>query len=145
MLPTMVDIFSLKKRSEIMSRVKSRNNRATELRLVQVLKDYRIIGWRRRSRIIGSPDFVFPSQRVALFVDGCFWHGCPIHGSMPQSNRKFWKAKLTRNKKRDCIVNSRLRKVGWTVIRIWQHDLARPEKVASRISKLLTALTDQAP
>src|SRR4051794_13972071 len=100
----MVDVFSPKKRSEIMSRVKGRGNESTELRLVKTLRKFRIRGWRRHSKVFGRPDFVFPNARVAIFVDGCFWHGCPIHGAIPSSNRAFWMRKLVRNKQRDWLV-----------------------------------------
>src|SRR5215831_980950 len=96
----MVDVFSREKRSEIMSRVKSHGNRATELRLVSVFREYGFVGWRRKSALFGRPDFVFPSRRVAVFIDGCFWHGCPIHGQVPQSNRAFWERKLSANIRR---------------------------------------------
>lgn len=69
------------------------------------------------------PDFVFQKQRVAVFVDGCFWHGCPKHSNLPANNRAFWSRKLAANKARDRRVNRRLRKDGWRVVRIWEHDL----------------------
>ena len=97
----MADVFSVTKRSEIMSRVKSRGNKATELRLMEVFRVHKIKGWRRHADIFGNPDFVFPVERLAVFVDGCFWHSCPIHGSLPRSNRPFWKSKLYRNRQRD--------------------------------------------
>jgi DNA mismatch endonuclease (patch repair protein) len=71
-----------------------------------------------------SVDFTFRRERVALFVDGCFWHGCPRHGTMPAGNRAFWKATLARNTERDRTVTRALRQAGWTVLRIWEHDLA---------------------
>jgi DNA mismatch endonuclease, patch repair protein len=136
----MVDVFSIKKRSEIMSRVKGRGNRATELRLIAVFRAHRIKGWRRHARIFGRPDFVFPQEGLAVFVDGCFWHGCPIHGSVPASNRSFWKSKLHRNVQRDKLVRRELEEVGWCVLRIWQHELGRPESVANKVAKLLARL-----
>src|ERR1051326_270872 len=134
----MVDVFSQKKRSEIMSRIKSRNNQATEIRLLKILKENRIYGWRRRSPLFGSPDFVFPAQRVAIFVDGCFWHGCQIHRSVPRTNITFWRTKINANKKRDQVVNKELRQLGWKVLRLWQHDLRNPQRVAKRILRELT-------
>lgn len=133
----MVDMFSPKQRSEIMSMVKSRENKATELRLIRVFREFGIRGWRRRAKISGKPDFVFPTARLAVFVDGCFWHGCPIHGSLPVTNRMFWTRKLSRNKARDRVVRRTLKSSGWCVLRIWQHELREPDKVARRISKLL--------
>ena len=81
----------------------------------------------RRVRSTGRvrPDFVFPRLRLAVFVDGCFWHCCPKHATWPRNRAAFWLAKITGNKARDRRVNYALRKRGWKVIRIWEHELAR--------------------
>ena len=71
------------------------------------------------------PDFVFPKLRLAVFVDGCFWHGCPRHGNQPANHRAFWRRKLAANVARDRRVNRALRAAGWRVLRIWEHELAR--------------------
>src|SRR3954469_23113330 len=113
----MADIFSRHQRSAIMSRVKGRENKATELMLITIFRSAGITGWRRRSTIFGKPDFVFPIQRLAVFVDGCFWHACPLHGSVPLSNRPFWKNKLQKNIARDKFVRRKLRRGGWRVLR----------------------------
>jgi DNA mismatch endonuclease (patch repair protein) len=136
----MVDVFSPDLRSEIMAKVKGRNNRSTELRLLRTLQKYKIRGWRRRSSIFGSPDFVFPASRLAVFVDGCFWHGCPVHGSMPQSNRAFWAEKLTRNRRRDRLVKRTLTKSGWRVLRIWQHELKHEARIANKVNRMLAVI-----
>ncbi len=120
----MADVFSVTKRSEIMSRIRGRGNKSTELALVALLRRHRITGWRRHVHIFGSPDFVFTKCRVAVFVDGCFWHGCAKHATYPMSNRAFWTAKLARNKARDHLVMRMLRKRGWRVLRVWQHELS---------------------
>ena len=122
-----------------MSRVRGRGNKNTELEMIDLFRKHRITGWRRNARVFGSPDFVFPKLRIAVFVDGCFWHNCPIHRSMPASNRPFWKQKLQRNKTRDHLVGHRLRGIGWKVVRVWQHELTRTNrrKVAKRIARLL--------
>jgi DNA mismatch endonuclease, patch repair protein len=130
-------VFSRKRRSEIMSKVKGHGNAATELRLIRIFRDHKIHGWRRNVRLFGKPDFVFAEFRVAVFVDGCFWHGCPAHGMLPASNRAFWVRKLNENKKRDKLVCRNLKKSGWRVIRIWQHDLRQPQKVARRLHSVL--------
>src|SRR5690554_4823636 len=119
----MTDVFSPQKRSEIMSRVRGQKNAATELKMIEVFRRYKISGWRRGLTLFGKPDFVFPAQKLALFVDGCFWHACPIHGSLPNQNSDFWNEKLKRNVSRDRLVGMVLRKSGWRVLRIWQHDL----------------------
>src|SRR6516162_2740592 len=113
----MTDVFTRRKRSEIMSRVKGRGNLVTELRLIQIFREYGFVGWRRDAWVLGRPDFVFPAARVAVFVDGCFWHGCPRHGSVPLTNGRFWKRKLARNKERDRLVNKTLKTMGWTSMR----------------------------
>lgn len=120
----MVDVFSVTKRSEVMSRIRGRGNEATELALVAFLRRHGIVGWRRQVQLFGSPDFVFKKHRVAVFVDGCFWHGCPKHATQPKSNQAFWAAKLARNKARDCLVTHTLRQRGWRVLRVWQHELS---------------------
>lgn len=121
----MADVFAAAKRSEIMSRVKGTANRNTEERLIEIFKKHSISGWRRRARVFGKPDFIFPRQRVAIFVDGCFWHCCPRHGSEPVTNEDFWKTKLARNRARDKLVNRSLKNQGWRVLRIWQHELVK--------------------
>lgn len=125
LVTNVADVFSPRKRSEIMSHVRGKDNKATELAVVALLRRHHITGWRRHARVFGNPDFVFPKHRLALFVDGCFWHGCPKHATQPTSNRAFWKKKLARNKTRDQLVNRRLRQRGWSVLRIWQHELKK--------------------
>jgi DNA mismatch endonuclease (patch repair protein) len=92
---------------------------------MRVFRRQGIRGWRRHRPVFGRPDFVFAKARVAVFVDGCFWHGCPKHSSVPATNRAFWLRKLTANSVRDLLVNRTLRGLGWRVVRIWEHELAR--------------------
>ncbi|MEK6806632.1 MAG: very short patch repair endonuclease [Pseudomonadota bacterium] len=119
------DVFSKAKRSEIMSRIKGRDNKDTELALRSILRCEGITGWRRHYVIMGKPDFVFIKLRVAIFVDGCFWHGCQEHFNKPTNNRSFWRKKLATNKSRDRDVNRTLRRNGWYVVRIWEHELVQ--------------------
>ncbi|HKW28866.1 MAG TPA: very short patch repair endonuclease [Verrucomicrobiae bacterium] len=119
----MADIFNKQQRSALMSRIRSHGNAATELRFIRLLKSSGITGWRRHYRLIGKPDFVFPKFRLAVFVDGCFWHGCPRCYSEPKSNRAFWRRKISANRDRAVAVKRELRKSGWRVFRIWQHEL----------------------
>jgi DNA mismatch endonuclease (patch repair protein) len=121
----MPDIFTKAKRSEVMSRIRGRGNKQTELALMKLLRRYRVTGWRRHKPLFGKPDFVFREAQVAVFVDGCFWHGCSKHCKTPIGNRAFWKKKFATNKARDRRVNRKLRKIGWSVVRIWEHDLAK--------------------
>jgi DNA mismatch endonuclease (patch repair protein) len=129
----MADIFSVADRSRVMAAIKGRGNKQTELRLARMLKTARITGWRRHQRLPGRPDFVFRPERVAVFVDGCFWHGCPKHGRTPTSNSVYWLPKLARNKARDRQVTQELRKSGWKVLRYWDHDLRHAAKVIRRL------------
>jgi len=121
---TMADVFSKKKRSDVMSRIRSQGNRDTELALIALFRKHRIVGWRRRWPLLGKPDFVFPADRLIIFVDGCFWHGCKAHSKPPQTNCDYWNEKLLRNRKRDHEVTLLLRNRGWRVLRLWEHDLA---------------------
>ena len=121
----MPDVFTKAKRSAVMSRIRGHGNKDTELALMKLLRQHRITGWRRHQKVFGKPDFIFKQVRLALFVDGCFWHGCPKHCKIPAGNRAFWKKKFAANKARDGRVNRELRKLGWRVVRIWEHDLAK--------------------
>lgn len=134
----MPDVFTKAKRSEVMSRIRGRGNKDTELALIKLLRRHHIAGWRRNQSVFGKPDFVFPKARLALFVDGCFWHGCPKHCSTPASNRAFWKKKLAANKARDRRVNQTLRKAGWRVLRLWEHDLSMRGAVCIRRIQAVT-------
>jgi DNA mismatch endonuclease (patch repair protein) len=119
-----------------MSHVKSSGNRSTEACLISVLRANRITGWRRNQSLCGKPDFVFPSRRVAVFVDGCFWHGHPTKCRMPEDNRDYWEAKLARNVARDRSVNRILKEEGWKVVRIWEDSVTK----ASTVRRLRKAL-----
>lgn len=133
----MADVFSKKKRSEIMSKVKGRGNASTELRLIKLFRKKRIKGWRRNHRVVGKPDFVFPARRLAVFVDGCFWHGCSLHRSLPKQNQAFWIQKLERNRNRDRVVRAELRKAGWGILRIWEHEFRNEAKLTRRVTRSL--------
>jgi DNA mismatch endonuclease (patch repair protein) len=143
----MPDVFTKAKRSDVMSRIRSRGNRDTELALARLLRAHRLSGWRRHSaikfQVSGSkfqvkPDFVWRDARLALFVDGCFWHGCPKHATKPQQNASFWRKKLAANKARDRRVNRTLRRTGWRVVRIWECALAgKPDECARRVRAAL--------
>lgn len=133
----MADFLTPAQRSHVMSRVRGQGNRATELQVVYLFRKHKITGWRRNIPLFGKPDFVFPAIRLAVFVDGCFWHGCPKHRSWPATNRAFWRKKLEGNLTRDMLVNDTLRAKGWTVIRVWQHELAKNNeaRLVARLEK----------
>ena len=128
-----------------MSCIRGHSNKDTELALIRFFRSRQITGWRRRKNVFGKPDFVFPRLKLAIFVDGCFWHGCPLHATVPRSNADFWKKKLTANKVRDRIVNRTLRSLGWSVLRIWEHELKRKNemRLLMRIRKHLNELIRQ--
>lgn len=91
-------------------------------------------GVRRRA------DIVFPGAKVAVFVDGCFWHLCPEHGNIPKNNREWWRAKLHRNVERDRDTDERLRSDGWHVERVWEHELRTdPQGAAVRVARAVWA------
>lgn len=139
-LDLMPDVFTKSKRSQVMSRIRGTGNKDTELRMIQIFRANRIVGWRRNWPLFGKPDFVFPKHRLAVFVDGCFWHGCPLHATKPANNAAFWKKKLSANKARDKLVTRMLRALDWQVLRIWEHDLSRKHesRLLPRLKKLLT-------
>lgn len=124
-------------RSELMSRIRSAGNKQTELALIELMRSYRISGWRRYQLVFGKPDFVFRKERVAVFVDGCFWHGCPRCYKRPRTNKAFWDNKVRRNRARDYLVTCNLRSTGWQVIRLWQHELGDWDAVARLLRKAL--------
>lgn len=132
-----MDTFSRQKRSWVMAQVKSSGNRSTEAGLVAVLREHRITGWRRKYPLYGKPDFVFPCNRVVVFVDGCFWHGHPQKCRMPQTNRAYWTKKISRNVARDRHVTRTLQEKGWKVVGIWE-DSVQKQSTLRRLRKALT-------
>jgi DNA mismatch endonuclease (patch repair protein) len=127
-----------RQRSELMSRIRSRGNARTELALLKMFRTKRIYGWRRHLSLPGKPDFAFPKQKVAVFVDGCFWHGCPKCYTRPKTNRKFWDKKREDNMARDKWVKFELRKKGWRILRLWEHSLAKqPDASLQRVVRAL--------
>ena len=175
----MADVFSKRKRSEVMARIRGRGNKDTELALAKLLRRHNITGWRRhieiRHRAVASvydrrslrkvtagarraplqrtaqrsvptfrvrPDFVFPKLKLAIFVDGCFWHGCPQHATWPASRAAWWRRKLEGNRARDRRVNRALRREGWRVLRIWEHSLQWAVKDAQHQARLVRRVTE---
>ena len=130
------DVFSTAKRSEVMSLIRGKGNKDTEGMLRRLLREQGIAGWRRHLPLPGKPDFAFPRQKIAIFVDGCFWHGCPKCYTRPKTNRKFWDNKREDNMARDRRVARQLRASGWKVLRIWEHALKKsPQACIARIRR----------
>ena len=125
-----------------MSQVLGRGNLVTEIRLVELMRKHKITGWRRGSKLIGKPDFVFAKAKLIVFVDGCFWHGCPKHMRMPKSGVEYWQKKISRNKKRDRKVTKELQTLGWRVLRIWEHSLRKKlvNRTILRLQRVLAAV-----
>lgn len=130
-----MDKVTSAERSRIMARVKSSGNKSTEVLFLEILKKERISGWRRGYPLLGKPDLVFPHSKIVIFLDGCFWHGCPHHCRIPTANQEYWISKISRNRKRDKRIVTSLRKKGWLVIRIWEHEIK--EKKGTRKLNIL--------
>jgi DNA mismatch endonuclease (patch repair protein) len=126
-------------RSALMSRIRSRGNATTEVRMLRLLRRAGLTGWRRHFPVMGHPDFCWPRERVAVFVHGCFWHGHNCGRNLsPKSNSKSWSSKLKRNRQRDLRVVRTLRRAGWAVFTIWECQLSKmPESCIRRIARRL--------
>lgn len=121
----MADIFEKEKRSKIMSAVHSKQNKSTEMKLIKIFKENGIVGWRRNYKVKGHPDFVFPDKKIAIFVDGCFWHGHDCRNTRPADNAEYWQKKCERNMRHDKEITALFENRGWTVIRIWECELKK--------------------
>nr|VFJ54090.1 MAG: T/G mismatch-specific endonuclease [Candidatus Kentron sp. DK] len=131
----MTDRLTPEQRRRCMSRVRGRNTKPEVLlRRVLWAQGAR---YRLHAKLPGRPDLVFRGKRLAVFVDGCFWHGCPIHGEIPASNREFWEKKLGDNIARDRRIDAELSEMGWRVLRIWVHEIK--EDVAAVAEKVMAA------
>lgn len=132
----MADLMTPEQRSRCMAQVKSKDTKP-EMRLRRALWADGL-RYRLRYKLPGKPDLVFVAARLAVFVDGCFWHSCPDHATQPKTNPGFWATKLRENVERDQRVNWQLRGRGWTVLRLWQHDVENDlEGAVNQIKSLL--------
>jgi DNA mismatch endonuclease (patch repair protein) len=128
------DVLTKKQRSYCMSRIRARNT-VPELALRRAAWASGL-RYRVKNNLFGRPDMVFVSARVTVFVDGCFWHGCPIHSVKPKTRAEFWTRKIGRNIERDAEVRDALAKQGWKVLRFWEHEInSELPRVVSRISR----------
>lgn len=151
----MPDVFSSSKRSEVMSLIRGSGNKSTEMLFAAMLRKAAIKGWRRHlaltvpaparlkestrnGAIRTRPDFVFPSERLAVFLDGCFWHQCPQHFKAPASNAEFWTMKIQRNVCRDRATTASLRANEWSVLRFWEHELKDERAVIRKMKRRLS-------
>ena len=136
----MADFFDAKKRSDIMRQVKSKKNKSTELRLIEIFTQNGITGWRRNYPVKGHPDFVFPKEKIAVFVDGCFWHGHDCRNTRPADHQEYWQKKRERNMKHDREVTAMFEARGWTVLRIWECELKKKnlDCTVEKINRILS-------
>lgn len=141
-----MDHVRKKTRSKIMASVRSRGNTTTELPLQRMLNQAGFKGFRKHWPIAGKPDFAWPRQKVALFVDGCFWHGCRCK-YLPRTNRAFWRKKIENNKRRDARINRKLRALEWRVLRVWEHSLkseADRKRILLKLEKTFAIMSSDA-
>ncbi|MCG8037119.1 MAG: very short patch repair endonuclease [Candidatus Thiodiazotropha taylori] len=132
-----MDVLTPEQRSHCMSRIQGKNTKP-ELTLRKALwaAGHR---YRLKNRLPGRPDIVFPSKKVAIFIDGCFWHKCPEHFQAPASNSKFWADKINRNVERDREVEQLLIDRGWQILRFWEHEVRdSPEACISKVQRIFS-------
>lgn len=128
----MVDKVTAEVRSETMRRVKSKNT-SLELKVRSALYK-RGLRYRLNYPLPGKPDIIFPKQKIVIFIDSCFWHGCPEHLRKPASNIIYWSEKIKKNIARDKMVNKKYKEMDWKIIRLWEHDLKKDfEKTISNL------------
>ncbi len=120
-----MDVLTSKQRSYCMSQIRSKDT-GPEIKLRKSLWSLGL-RYRLHYKLPGKPDIVFVSSRIVIFVDGCFWHGCPYHGVQPKTNSKFWNEKIRTTKYRDKRNQKLLEKSGWKVLRFWEHDIKNPD------------------
>ena len=134
-----MDTVSPEVRSRTMRAVKGKNT-SLEMKFRRALWGAGVRGWRlHKDSLPGRPDLVFSAARVAVFIDSCFWHGCPEHLRMPSSNVDYWQAKIERNRRRDAANTQELHTLGWNVLRFWEHEMR--EGVEQCVAKVMRAVT----
>jgi len=133
----MTDTVDPRTRSEIMRKIKAKDTKLEKLVRSEM--------WRRGYRyqknvrgLVGKPDMVFPGMKTAVFIDSCFWHGCPKHLRVPKSNVDYWSNKIKKNKQRDEAINREYKNSGWQVVRIWEHDIKTSlEETMRKLAQIL--------
>jgi DNA mismatch endonuclease, patch repair protein len=138
----MPDVLTEEQRRFNMSRIKGRDT-GPELKLRKTLFRMGVRGYRLNCRLPGKPDLVFTKKRLAVFIDGCFWHKCPVHFVQPETRTEFWMNKINGNVRRDDAINAKLKDTGWRVLRFWEHEIREnPENVVLTISECLNQEKD---
>ena len=133
-----MDTFSKSERSAVMRRVKGKDT-APELAVRALVRSLGVRCTLNRCELPGKPDLVFPRRRKIIFVHGCFWHGhsCRAGRNLPSTHRAYWIPKLERNRARDAASRRRLRRMGWSVLTVWECQLRSTERLRGRISRFL--------
>jgi len=133
----MADVLTPEQRTYNMSKIRGKNT-GPEIKLRKMLWSEGIRGYRIHYKLPGKPDIVFTKKKIAIFIDGCFWHKCPACFQEPETRKEFWMKKIQSNVDRDKKVNEQLQAEGWTIIRIWEHEIRKePETILSKIMFLL--------
>lgn len=133
----MTDVLTEEQRSLCMSSIRSKNTKP-ELLLRKALWANNIRGYRIKNSLPGKPDLYFPKKKVAVFIDGCFWHKCPKCYVAPKSNKKYWLPKIERNAERDKKITKKLKREGFIVIRLWDHEIK--ENIKKCVIRIATYL-----
>ena len=129
----MTDVFSKKKRSEIMSKVRSKDSKI-EIKFRKALWKEGFRYRKNSTKYFGKPDLVLLKYKTVIFIDSCFWHSCKEHGTIPSTRKKFWTEKLEKNRQRDKEVNRYYKKEGWKIFRVWEHEIQKkPVKTLEKI------------
>lgn len=132
-----MDTVDKETRSRVMAAVHSSGTKL-EQRLIAILENAEITNFVcNENSLPGKPDIAFMDARVAVFLDSCFWHGCPKHLRRPSSNDSYWRAKIDNNVKRDLRNRTKLRRMGWSALRIWEHDLKESALIIKKIRRAL--------
>ena len=131
-----MDVVTKNTRSKIMRKITSKNTKFEQLFFNKLLEENVAGLCFHPSSIFGKPDIILKETKVAIFLDSCFWHGCSEHFRMPKSNKDYWKDKISKNRRRDELVNKTLMKNGWTVLRIWEHEISDETKSKNVIKKI---------
>lgn len=140
-----MDTLEKNARSELMGRVKSKGT-SPELALRKAARELGLSPSRDAGGLPGTPDMAFRSAKVAVFVDGCFWHGCPLHARAPSGeNAEYWRSKIASNRTRDAEVDERLRELGWLPLRLWEHELSTPGAASDAAARVAAAVEARAP
>jgi DNA mismatch endonuclease (patch repair protein) len=133
----MTDVHNQEQRKFNMSRIRAKNT-GPEVKFRKLLFANGMRGYRVHYNLLGKPDVVFIKKKIAIFIDGCFWHKCPVCFKEPETRKEFWMKKINSNIERDKKADLQLQKDGWLVIRIWEHEIRKnPERCIEKIMEKL--------